>query len=263
MSKPMETMARRNMRAALQQLTRSVRDSGFTEFSQQELQKNYNIEVDLMVLDEASSLKPSYFAPCRSPIPDPSADTSGEPYKGQDHETEYSFTRPVDRAYVMWNMHLAYYMSFCDSSVTGERTPWISQCVGETPFRGLFKYEQPEFGCYEITYLDGPSYPHVMAVIYNNLVATDDTVLCGELLPILRIMLAQLMKWEFVHQMVSPVLIISLMGLKVRVIEAFFKDQKLVVRPTKMYDFTHGNDAAFKVFAQWYMGQPIGDTVLT
>ncbi|KNG91726.1 hypothetical protein ANOM_000216 [Aspergillus nomiae NRRL 13137] len=214
-----------------------------------------------MVLDEASPLKPSYFAPYRGIFADPTPDTLGESYNGQDDETEYSLTRPVDRAYVM-NISLSSYMTFCETFTDGVRTAWISRCVGDTSFRGLFKYEQPEFGCFRITYLDGPSYPHVMAVIYNNLVATDDTVLSGELLPILRIMLAQLMKRQFVHQMVSPVLIISLMGLKARVIEAFFKDQRLVVRPTKMYDFTHGNDAAFKVFVQWYMGQPIGDTVL-
>ncbi|KAB8217835.1 hypothetical protein BDV33DRAFT_205926 [Aspergillus novoparasiticus] len=100
-----------------------------------------------------------------------------------------------------------------------------------------------------------------MAVIYNNLVAADDTVLYGELLPILRIMLTQLWNPRFIDHMISPVLTYSLMGLKVQVIEAFFQDQRLVLRPTKLYDFTHGNDAAFKVFTQWYMGKPIRDTV--
>lgn len=53
----------------------------------------------------------------------------------------------------------------------------------------------------------------------------------------------------------------SLMGLQARVIEAYFRDQTLVLRLTKMYDFTHGNTAAFKTFVQWYMGEPVGDTV--
>lgn len=56
-------------------------------------------------------------------------------------------------------------------------------------------------------------------------------------------------------------MIISLMGFRPRVIEAYFKDNRLVLRPTKLYDFTHGNDAAFKTFAQWYLGSPIGDTM--
>ncbi|KAB8200110.1 hypothetical protein BDV34DRAFT_230561 [Aspergillus parasiticus] len=46
-----------------------------------------------------------------------------------------------------------------------------------------------------------------MAVMYNNLVATDDTVLYCELLPILRIMLTQLWNPRFIHHMVSSVLI--------------------------------------------------------
>ncbi|KAE8328515.1 hypothetical protein BDV39DRAFT_174102 [Aspergillus sergii] len=260
MSNTVESTARRQMRSALQKLTRNIRGSGFTQFSQQELNKNYNILVDPLILDEASSLKPSYFAPYQSLIPDPSSDTVGGSYNGQDDETEKSFTRPVDRAYVL-NQHLLSYLYLCNRSSNGERAPWISKSVGDTLFRGLFKYDQPEFGCYRITYLDDPSYPHIMAVVYNNLVATDDTVLYGELLPILRIMLTQLWNLRFIHHMVSPVLIFSLMGLKVRVIEAFFQDQRLVLRPTKLYDFTHGNDAAFKVFAQWYMGKPIGDTI--
>lgn len=57
------------------------------------------------------------------------------------------------------------------------------------------------------------------------------------------------------------VFILSLMGFQPRVIEAFFQGQHLVLRPTKLYDFTHGNPNAFKTFAQWYMGKPIGNTM--
>ncbi|PGG95358.1 hypothetical protein AJ80_09974 [Polytolypa hystricis UAMH7299] len=46
-----------------------------------------------------------------------------------------------------------------------------------------------EFNLQQLKNLDGPTYPHVKAVMYNNLVATDSTILCGELLPIFRIML--------------------------------------------------------------------------
>lgn len=51
------------------------------------------------------------------------------------------------------------------------------------------------------------------------------------------------------------------MGLQARVIEAFFHGENLVLRPTKMYDFSHGNSDAFKSLAQWYiLGEPSGDT---
>ncbi|KAK6832191.1 hypothetical protein RU639_002893 [Aspergillus parasiticus] len=75
---------------------------------------------------------------------------------GQDDETENSFTRPVDRAYVL-NQHLSSYLYLCNRFSNGGRAPWISKSVGDTLFRGLFTYDQPEFGCYRITYLDDPS----------------------------------------------------------------------------------------------------------
>lgn len=42
--------------------------------------------------------------------------------------------------------------------------------------------------------------------------------------------------------------------------EFYFSNRTLVVRHTKMFDFTHGNDEAFKTLAQWYLGDAIGDT---
>jgi hypothetical protein len=45
--------------------------------------------------------------------------------------------------------------------------------------------------------------------------------------------------------------------------ESYFQDQTLVVRPTKMYDFSQANPAAFKTPVQWYMGKPTGNTTQT
>ncbi|EGE77889.2 hypothetical protein BDDG_00826 [Blastomyces dermatitidis ATCC 18188] len=112
--------------------------------------------------------------------------------------------------------------------------------------------------------MDGSTHPHVKGVMYNNsnsLMATESTILRGELLPVLKIMHGQFRQARFASHMISPVLLISLMGFKARVLEVYFEDETLVVRPTKLYDFTHGNDAAFKTFTQWYHGKPIGDTV--
>ncbi|KAF7122064.1 hypothetical protein CNMCM5793_000019 [Aspergillus hiratsukae] len=260
MSQIEESHSRREMREALRNMALSVKGLGVDEFDLQQL-KSLNIRVDFMTLEETSPQKPSYFAPYPGHLlPDPNEDTLGGAYNGLDDETELSLTRPADRAYVM-DIYLSNYISHCGRFAKEERVPWTAKCVGDYPFTGLYKDEQPEFGCYHITDLNGPTYPHVKAIMYNNMVATESTILCGELLPILRIMLTQFWKARFIHQMVSPVLIISLMGLKARVIEAYFDGQTLVMRPTKMYDFTHGNNAAFKIFAQWYMGAPVGDTV--
>lgn len=77
--------------------------------------------------------------------------------------------------------------------------------VGDYPFKGLYKYEQPEYGCYHVTDLKGATHPHVKAIMYNNFVATDSTFLQGELFPILMIMLTQLWQPHFIRQMITPV----------------------------------------------------------
>ncbi|PYI02944.1 hypothetical protein BO78DRAFT_432520 [Aspergillus sclerotiicarbonarius CBS 121057] len=261
MSRIVESPAHRQVRSTLTNLARKVNGLGLDELDLQQL-KNLNIRVDHLTPDDTSPQKPSYFASYPDHlVPEPKADDVRGPYNGVDDETEYSLTRPADRAYVM-NIYLSSYMSYYDFNAKEERAPWISRCVGDSAFEnsGLYKHDQPEFGCYHITEMNDPAYPHVKAVMYNNLVATDSTILYGELISILRIMLTQLRRQKFIHQMVTPVLIFSLMGFKARVIEAFFRDGTLVLRPTKLYDFSHGNHNAFKIFAQWYIGKPIGIT---
>ncbi|EAW06827.1 uncharacterized protein ACLA_085220 [Aspergillus clavatus NRRL 1] len=42
--------------------------------------------------------------------------------------------------------------------------------------------------------------------------------------------------------------------------EAYFDGQELLICRTKPYDFTFLNTAGFKTFAQWFLGDPSGDT---
>lgn len=61
----------------------------------------------------------------------------------------------------------------------------LTRCVSSVadyPFKGLDRDLQPEFGCYNITDTRDPKYPHVKAIMYNNLVATDSTFLFGEII---------------------------------------------------------------------------------
>ncbi|KAK2812587.1 hypothetical protein FQN50_001231 [Emmonsiellopsis sp. PD_5] len=259
-SRTVESSAHIAMRHALRRIALRIKDLAVNEFSPEQL-NSLNIHVDPMILDETSPRKPSFFAPYPAHlVPDPDEEALGGTYNGIEDEME-PFTRPANRAYEI-NRHLSHYIYHCSLFCEEGRTPWTAKCVGDYPFQGLYKYAEPAYGCYRITDLDDPTYPHVKAVMYNNMVTTDDSmILYGELFPIVRIMITQFWKAQFAHQMVSPVLIISLMGFKARVIEAYFKNQMLVVRPTKMYDFTHANPVAFKMFVQWYMGPAIGDTI--
>ncbi|KKZ60119.1 hypothetical protein EMCG_05144 [[Emmonsia] crescens] len=231
------------MRYALRRIALSIKDLAVNEFDLEQL-KSLNIRVDPMILDETSPHKPSYFAPYPEHLVlDPDEEALGGAYNGIYDEME-PFTRPANRAYEM-NKHLSHYIYYCSLFCEEERTPWTTKCVGDYPFQGLYKYAEPAYGCYRITDLNDPTYPHVKAVMYNNMVATDSTILHGELFPIVRIMITQFWKRKFAHQMVSPVLIISLMGFKARVIEAYFEDQTRSHAPDKY----------------WYMGPPIGDTI--
>ncbi|RAK98796.1 uncharacterized protein BO80DRAFT_386874 [Aspergillus ibericus CBS 121593] len=258
-----ESHAHRQVRSTLTDLAREINGLPLDKFELQQLE-SLNIHIDPLTPDATSAHKPAYFASYPDHcVPEPKIDDVGGAYNGLDDETERSLTRPADRAYVM-NIHLSSYISYYDLNAKEERVPWISRCVGDSAFEnsGLYKHDQPEFGCYHIAELNDPAYPHIKAVMYNNMVATDSTILYGELISILRIMLTQLRRQKFIHQMVTPVFIISLMGFQARVMEAFFRDGKMVLRPTKLYDFSHGNHNAFKILAQWYIGKPIGITTL-
>ncbi|KAB8220908.1 hypothetical protein BDV33DRAFT_171119 [Aspergillus novoparasiticus] len=99
---------------------------------------------------------------------------------------------------------------------------------------------------------------------YNNVKATDQTILRGELLLILRLMFTQLRKRRFLKHMVAPVLIFSIVGPQhARIIEAIFDGSNLVLRTTKIFDLRYKNVQGLKDFAEYYLGPPIGDTVKT
>ncbi|KAE8351065.1 hypothetical protein BDV28DRAFT_159064 [Aspergillus coremiiformis] len=103
--------------------------------------------------------------------------------------------------------------------------------------------------------------PYKSAVIYNNLDWNDQHILRGELLIILRLMSGQLQKRRFLHHMKAPLLIISFMGKFGRVIEAYFDGQSLILGCTKLYSFRSQTSTAFRDSAEWYLSNPVGNTV--
>lgn len=77
--------------------------------------------------------------------------------------------------------------------------------MGDVPFVGLFQHTYPQFGttC-ALQVKEGP-YPHVKATIYNNLDATDDQMLRGEIMLALRLIIAQMRRVRFLQHMIAPV----------------------------------------------------------
>ncbi|QKX56874.1 uncharacterized protein TRUGW13939_03981 [Talaromyces rugulosus] len=133
--------------------------------------------------------------------------------------------------------------------------------VGDRPFVGMTKHKYPEYLAMFAYHIKGPSYPHVKAVIYNNLNGADGRILRGEAMIALELSGAQLRLSSFMGHMIAPVLLFSFMGPQhARLIEAYFDGTSLVMRPTNLFDFRTKDEAVLKTFAQWHFGGPKGDT---
>lgn len=126
MSHIAESSARRQVHATMRDIALKAKSLQVDELDVGQL-NHLNVQVDVVTLDEESPHKPSYFAPYPGHlVPEPNDDALGDTYNGVDDETEHSFTRPVDRAYVM-EMYFSGYISYCDVNVKGERVPWFSK----------------------------------------------------------------------------------------------------------------------------------------
>lgn len=77
--------------------------------------------------------------------------------------------------------------------------------IGDPPFLGLYQYKYPEFGLTEAKQEKSGRFPHLKAMIYNDLNGTDDQLHRGELLIAMRMMMAQLKRAQFLDHMVVPV----------------------------------------------------------
>ena len=71
--------------------------------------------------------------------------------------------------------------------------------------KDLWRHNFPEYGLYDIRQVKEGPYAHLKATIYNNLDADDGHILQGEMLLILRLMLAHMRRARFIEHMVVPV----------------------------------------------------------
>lgn len=51
------------------------------------------------------------------------------------------------------------------------------------------------------------------------------------------------------------------MGKRGRVIEGYFDGERLIMGCTDLYDLRNNTAMALKDFAEWYLGDPVGNTV--
>ncbi|RAH58105.1 hypothetical protein BO85DRAFT_487913 [Aspergillus piperis CBS 112811] len=85
-------------------------------------------------------------------------------------------------------------------------------------------------------------------------------VLRGEVMVILRLIIAQMKSVRFVEQFTAPVLLYSFMGPQhARLIEAYFDGNSLIMRPTRLFDLRKMDADVIRTLGQWFSGLTIGD----
>ncbi|KAK1142384.1 hypothetical protein N8T08_007936 [Aspergillus melleus] len=216
-----------------------------------------------MVLDEKSENRPSFLTPLPATLfidPDDHHDRQyGMEYVTFDSLPEDS-SDPKTCARAIDN-YFSHYVWHCSYDIPKKDLVWSSVNVGEGPYVNLYRYEYPEFGPTWVEQVQKGPYSHANATIYNDLNANDGSILQGELLFALRLIMAQMRRARFIDHLVTPIIVFSFMGPQhARGIEAYMDGHTVVVRPTKLYDLRTKDEAALKTLAQWYFSKPLEPT---
>ncbi|KAJ5962124.1 hypothetical protein N7501_007065 [Penicillium viridicatum] len=227
--------------------------------------KEFNVNLCHLSLDQNSELRPRFFAP-RPNLPQPSGEILNEACSVRDPERCFAY--PYARSHAIhddWNSYAFHQVDFAYDG------PWRSKQPGDyTPYKDLYQdggpaWGIPSFGAFRMMDSAGKEFPHLKAVMYNDLEADNNTCFRGELLISLRIMLGQLRKVRLVHHQIAPVLLISLAGLHTRLLECYFdqKSKSLIVRSSDLYEFSNKKSIseAFTTLAEYFLGKPVGTTV--
>ncbi|PYI00690.1 hypothetical protein BO78DRAFT_401893 [Aspergillus sclerotiicarbonarius CBS 121057] len=251
-----EPKERYNLRKALTLMERDIKvlKDTDTHILDQSTLKQHRIRSLPLSLDVDDSLAPKFFTPLASVnIPEPTAE-----YVDDEYYTDSTLWCSE------WGRSIYMYLDAYTRKLA-LRFPeiwrvWSCKDIADYNFGDLYRTFEPEFGTFLIWHVAKASKPHIKCIMDNNLDVDDDHLLRGEVLTIIRIMLGQLKQKVFVDHMVAPVLLFSMNRRHPRVLEAYFDGRELVIRRTKAYDFTFMNAAGFKTFAQWWVGNPVGDT---
>ncbi|KAI2816291.1 hypothetical protein CBS115989_6930 [Aspergillus niger] len=251
-----ESRDRYNLRRALTLLERDLsilEDKGYYTLDQT-LLKRYRVQIEPLSFRGNDSLAPKYFGPfIPQGLPEPTQEYVDRNYNTARLTLSSEFGRLI-------YIYLQSYIRKLMIEFPTIRRVWSSNQVGDYDFGNLYRTFEPEFGTLSIFHVAKAARPHIKCIMHNDLDADDSHLLYGEVLTVVRIILGQLKQKAFVNDMVAPVLLFSLNRRRPRVIEAYYDGEKLVMRHTKPYDFTTLDKAEFKTFAQWFLGDPIGDT---
>ncbi|KAG2019043.1 hypothetical protein GB937_005332 [Aspergillus fischeri] len=107
------------------------------------------------------------------------------------------------------------------------------------------------------------SLPHIMCMLEFYSFRGTEELLRGEILGILATTITRLELECFQDEVVIPVLMFSVMSdFKARIIQAYFNGDKLVIRKSRLYDFSTPETLSSStiLFIQWMASKPVGNT---
>ncbi|PWY84811.1 hypothetical protein BO70DRAFT_334717 [Aspergillus heteromorphus CBS 117.55] len=251
-----ESRNRYNLRRALTLMERDIKalEETDTHVLDQAVLKRCRVRALPLSLDADDSLTAKYFtsfAPENMPAPTPG-------YVDREYNTD-GLTLSSERGRLIYLYLQSYVRKLMMDFPEVQRT-WSSNQIGDYNFGNLYRTLEPEFGTLSIIHVANSHKPHIKCIMHNDLDVDDGHLLYGEIMTVIRIMLGQLKQKVFVNHMIAPVLLFSMNRWHPRAIEAYFDGQELLIRRTKPYDFTFLNAAGLTTFAQWFLGDPIGDT---
>ncbi|PWY85819.1 hypothetical protein BO94DRAFT_597969 [Aspergillus sclerotioniger CBS 115572] len=257
-----ESPKRQELRAVLRAVTNHVASLEAHEYDSNQLEKH---KIQLLPMDLNDS-KPTFFTPCLSSLllnPDEDYEQERPPGYYDFDSIDPISRRPIDCARNMIN-YFSYYVFACachSKDKILDRVWSGKNSIGDVPFVGLIEYNFPEYACLHAIQVKEGSYPHLKALLYNDLNATDGKILRGEIMIALRLIIAQMRRSRFLQHMTTPVLLFSFMGpQQARLIEAYFNGSSLVMRTTRLFDLRKKDEELVKTLGQWYFGDPVGDT---
>ncbi|RAK98448.1 uncharacterized protein BO80DRAFT_503946 [Aspergillus ibericus CBS 121593] len=251
-----EPKERYSLRKALTLLEREIKvlKDTDTHILDQSTLKRYRIRTLPLSLDGDGSMTPRFFSPLvADSIPEPTPEYVDDEYSADSALWCSEWGRSI-------YMYLDAYIRKLALEFPDIWRVWSCKDIADYNFGDLYRTFEPAFGTLLIWHVAKASQPHIQCIMDNNMDVGDDHLLRGEVLTVIRIMLGQLKQKAFVNHMIAPVLLFSMNRRHPRVLEAYFDGYELVIRHTKTYNFTFMNVAGFKTFAQWWVGNPVGDT---
>ncbi|KAJ5178805.1 hypothetical protein N7492_002015 [Penicillium capsulatum] len=223
------------------------------------LLEKHNVHVQHMSLDKGSADSPRFFAPYANapPVPDEILKKARNEPRGFLVPGYYDdYARWF---YGLWHRYTYDEMYYPSLYPQHEHWPWVQGCLlcnGLPRVPNCEESSSPE----EVLRSADRYMPHVKAAIVVNAEAKDGELLRAEIMSVLRLMIHQMRQKRLIPHMKIPAMVLSMLGNRARLIEAFCEDGMIILRVTKLYDIPKDMAVASQQFAEWYEGTPTGDT---